>query len=321
MSFIILSCVSVSALALCADAAFAGVDIIPTPGRGIASEPTNAMPRGEFALAASTALPSERVLYRTVGDVKLHLEVFRPDGGTSNARPAIVFFFGGGWRRGTSAMFHPFAAHLAKRGMIALCAEYRVRDVHGTDPFAAVADARSAVRWVRAHHAELGVDPRRIAAGGGSAGGHLAAACALLPGLDDPADDLAVSCRPDALVLFNPVIDNGPGGYGYSQVRERWKEFSPLHNIKPGAPPAIGLFGSKDTLIPVASAERFAAAMRAAGARCDLRVFEGGKHGFFNNRNGKNPFYPQALAAMDEFLVSLGWLKPLPAGDSMRPKP
>ena len=61
------------------------------------------------------------------------------------------------------------------RSQVAICAEYRTESSHGTDPYTCVADGRSAMRWVRAHVAELNVDPHRIAAGGGSAGGHVAA--------------------------------------------------------------------------------------------------------------------------------------------------
>jgi len=255
--------------------------------------------------------PTERIEFRRVGDVTLHVEVFAPRGQlerSGDARPAIVFFFGGGWTKQNPAMFHPFAAHLAARGMVAICADYRVREAHGTDPFAAVADARAAMRWVRTHHKRLGIDPQRIAAGGGSSGGHLAAACALLPGLDDPTDDLSVSCRPDALVLFNPVIDNGPDGYGHERVRERWREFSPIEHITATAPPTIFLTGSEDQLVPVATAKRFAARMESVGARCDLRIYEGAKHSFFNYNDGKGAFYPQVVAEMDKFLRSLGWL-------------
>jgi acetyl esterase/lipase len=260
--------------------------------------------------AAPTWTPTERLVYRTVADAKLYVEVFAPVGVPGQSRPAIVFFFGGGWTKHNQTHFHPFAAHLAARGMVAICADYRVKDLHGTSPYEAVEDARAAMRWVRANHARLGIDPNRLAAGGGSSGGHLAAACALLPGFDDPQDDLKVSCRPDALVLFNPVIDNGPGGYGHERVRERWKEFSPLHNIRPGAPPTLAQFGAKDALIPVSTAQRFADEMRAAEVRCDLKIYEDAKHGFFNYGNGRNPFYRQALEAMDAFLVSLNWLPP-----------
>ena len=88
--------------------------------------------------------------------------------------PAIVFFFGGGWSQGTVTQFTPQAKHFAERGMVAILADYRVFRRHGTTALEAMADARSAVRWVRANASKLGVDPNRIVAAGGSSGGHIA---------------------------------------------------------------------------------------------------------------------------------------------------
>lgn len=122
--------------------------------------------------------------YKTVGDTKLNLYVFSPSA-PKNA-PAIVFFFGGGWKSGTPQQFETQCRELAKRGMVAITADYRDESRHRVKPTQCVADARSAMRWVRAHSKELGVDPQRIAAGGGSAGGHLAACTAFIAEFDEP---------------------------------------------------------------------------------------------------------------------------------------
>ena len=167
------------------------------------------------------------------------------------------------------------------------------------------ADAKSAIRHVRAHAAELGIDPSRIAAVGGSAGGHLAAFAALVPGLDDPQDDPAISCKPDALLLFNPVFDNGPGEWGHVRVGKDFHNYSPAHHIAKGAPPTIIFLGDQDKLIPVRVVENFTAKMKFVGSRCDLHITEGAGHGFFNTP----PARDETLAKADAFLVSLGWLK------------
>src|SRR6185503_3489625 len=95
---------------------------------------------------------------------------------------------------------------LAARGMVAVTADYRVGSRHQAKIVDCIRDAKSAVRYLRANAARLGIDPGRIAAGGGSAGGHLAAATGVIAALDEPAGNPAISSRPDALVLFNPAL-------------------------------------------------------------------------------------------------------------------
>ena len=185
-------------------------------------------------------------------------------------------------------------------------------------------DAKSAIRYVRSHAAELGIDPRRIAAGGGSAGGHLAAFAGMVEGQDDPADDLTISPKADALVLFNPVFDNGPQGGLGDRTRRRTAtgSFPPAHNITADDPPAIVFLGGKDALIGVPVLERFAANMEKAGVRCEAHVYDGQGHGFFN----KDPWKTITLIEADRFLASLGWLKgeptlAMPAVDASAPAP
>jgi acetyl esterase/lipase len=248
------------------------------------------------------------MLYKTVGETKLHLHVFTPPRGHTpdDRRPAIVFFHGGGWFGGAPKQFFPHCEHLASRGMVAISAEYRVRNRHKTTPRECVKDGKSAVRWIRAHARELGVDPARLAAGGGSAGGQVAAAAGTTKGFEEEGEDPGTSCRPDALVLFNPVFDNGPGGYGHDRVVEYWKAFSPMHNIDETTPPTVVFLGTKDGLVPVKTAREYKRRMEEKGRRCDLNLYEGQPHGFFNHgRDG----YAQTVADMDRFLASLGYLK------------
>lgn len=251
--------------------------------------------------------PTGKVLYKTIGDVKLHLHVFEPQGGES-PRAAMVFFFGGGWNGGTPSQFYRQASHLAGRGMVVFCAEYRTKSKHGTAPDKCVSDGKSAIRYVRSHAARWKVDPDRIAAGGGSAGGHVAAATATVTAFDEPGEDATVEAVPNALVLFNPVYDNGPDGYGHARVKEHWRKFSPAHNIRSGMPPAIVFLGDRDKLIPVAAAEKFRAAMQDVGSRSELLVFAGEGHGFFNFGRGDGTSYDKTLDASDKFLTSLKFL-------------
>ena len=252
--------------------------------------------------------PDKVVQYKNVGDVKLNLHVFTPaDHKATDKRPAVVFFFGGGWNGGAATQFYNQSKYLASRGMVAICAEYRVKKKHNTPPSACVKDGKSAMRWVRSHAKELGIAPDKLAAGGGSAGGHVAAAVGTVNGFNEEGEETTISCRPNALLLFNPVYDNSKTGYGYSRVKDYWKEFSPMHNITKETPPTIVFLGTKDKLIPVATAQEYKKIMEQAGVRCDLHLYQDQPHGFFN----KKKYYETVIEA-DKFLESLGYVKGKP---------
>ena len=255
----------------------------------------------------SAATEPENLTYKTVDGEPLKLFVDKPvDWKPTDKRPALVYFFGGGWVGGTPTQFQKQSEYLATRGMVGLRVQYRVIPKGNSGPpTMCVADAKSAMRYVYSHASELGVDPDRIGAAGGSAGGHLAAFTGLVGGLDDPQDDLKVPCKPKALVLFNPVFDNGPGQWGHERVGDRYKEFSPAHNVTKGAPPAIVFLGNKDDLIPVSVVEDFQKKMKAVGSRCDVHIYPDAGHGFFN----RGEPYNQTLAETEKFFVSLGWIK------------
>ena len=265
-------------------------------------------------LCASLAVAhgQETMVYKKAGQRELHLFVEKPPAWkAADQRPAIVFFFGGGWVGGTPDQFLKQSQYLATRGMVGIRVEYRtIPNGDKGPPVVPCADAKSAMRYVRAHAAQLGIDPHRIAAAGGSAGGHLAAFTGMVKGQDDPKDDLTVSCKPDALVLFNPVFNNGPKQWGHERVGARYQEFSPAHNIAKDAPPTLVFLGDSDKLIPVSVLRDFEAGMKQAGARCDAHVYPNAGHGFFN----KDPHFTLTLRETDKFLASLGWLKGPPQG-------
>ena len=254
----------------------------------------------------SAVQQSIQLTYKTIGDVELQLHVFNPEGhNATDQRPAMVFFHGGGWTSGTPASIYPQCEYLASRGMVAISVEYRLISKHRTTPRECVQDAKSAIRWVRQHADELGVDPTRIAAGGPSAGGHIAAATGSISGFEEAGEDFTVSSKPAALVLYVPVFDNGPGGFGHEKVKSYWKDFSPMHNIGEQTPPTLVLFGTKDRWTPVETVREYKRLMDEKGRRCDLHLYEGGKHGFFMN----DEYFIQTAIEMDRFLVSLGFLE------------
>lgn len=274
--------------------------------------------------------PTREVVFKTIKDVKLKLGIFEPEGlKATDSRPAIVFFFGGGWNQGSPHQFYAHSKYLASRGMVAISAEYRVKSRHDVTPFECVTDGKSAIRWVRANADKLGIDPDRIAAGGGSAGGHVSACTGVIDGLDEPDEDTSVSSKPNALVLFNPVLvvpwrdESTMTDEQQERIMERFggrnpNGISPYHHVTPDDPPTIIFHGEADTTIPIRTARMFVEAMEKAGNRCELVAYEGKGHGFFNyGRDGGQAFYDTVRKA-DEFLTSLGYLQGPPTLDQFR---
>ncbi|WP_372846149.1 alpha/beta hydrolase [Pontiella sp.] len=270
--------------------------------------------------AAADYRPTEKLLYKTApdnktgGKVELHLHLFKPDGlQASDKRPAIVFFFGGGWNGGDPKQFYQQADFFAKRGFVCFSAEYRVGSRNKATPFECVKDGKSAIRWVRAHAAELGVDPDRIVASGGSAGGHVAACTGIIQGCEEAGEKLAISSLPNAMILFNPVLDTTEKGYGANKFKpEQQTDLSPCHQVRSGIVPTLLMHGRADKTVPFENADRFARLMKASGNDCRLIPFEGQDHGFFNG-----PFfrpktkdltpYESCMAASAAFLSEMGF--------------
>lgn len=246
--------------------------------------------------------------YRTIDSTELKLWIFG-ESDPKSPKPAIVFFFGGGWTGGSPAQFENQARHFAKRGMIAITADYRVKSRHGVQVVECVKDAKAAIAWVRENAARLGIDPNKIAASGGSAGGHLAAATGTITGFG--SDE-----RPNALILFNPGCTLGPIGewnppagagarLGVERLGVEAEVISPAHHVGEHTPPTLILHGTADTTVPYATALAFESEMKRAGRSCKLVGYDGAEHGFFN----RGEDYTRTLAEADAFLVGLGWIR------------
>ncbi len=257
------------------------------------------------AAAQQPASIEDSFVYKTVGDRALRIDWTRPaDWKASDRRAAVVFFHGGAWVGGAPGQFAAHSVELADRGVVSFRVEYRLLDRKGNDPpIICTEDVSDAFRRIRSDAGKLGIDPKRMAAGGGSAGGHLAA---FLGMMDDAAVD-GVSRKPNALCLFNPVYDNGPGEWGTKRVGDDFRLYSPAHNITSDDPPTIVFFGTHDALVPVSTAERFRDNMKAAGVRSELHLYQDQPHGFFNRSRDGGKYYRLTVDRMMIFLDSLGW--------------
>ena len=247
-------------------------------------------------------------IYKITPEDTLTMDIYYPKNYEGNQLPAVVFFFGGGWTGGSRQHFSHHSKYLASRGMIAIAPDYRIFGKHGTPPQKAVADARSAMRYVKQHAQELGVDTARLAAGGGSAGGHLALGTATLGEFDDPGDDQGFGPRPQALVLYNPVVNTTSAGFGATRVGRDTLRLSPYHQLSSDMPSVLIFHGEDDTTVPLKNILALEAKLDALKVPNQVFTYAGQSHGFFNPGREEGKYFWRTLQVTDAFFQSLGYL-------------
>jgi acetyl esterase/lipase/nicotinamidase-related amidase len=261
------------------------------------------------AIGADDGGGAPQYVYKTVGERQLKADIFYPDDWTtSDRRAAIVFYSGGAWRTGGTEQFLPQAQYFANRGAVTVRAEYRDSTKDKVNPDTCLKDAICAMRWVRKNADRLGVDPDRIVSSGGSAGGYLAAAVATIDDFHSADDDLSVSPKPNAMILFNPVLDfvtldRAPE---FGIVGELAQRISPLQHVTKEVPPTLILIGSKDRFLE--KNKQFVTRAKQLGVRAELDLAEGQPHAYFNH----SPWLEKTVASADRFLISLGYLSQEP---------
>ncbi len=256
-------------------------------------------------------------IYASVGTRQMHLDLYLPKSGTGPF-PASVYIHGGGWSAGNRTAFQRQAAYMATKGYVGACVEYRLSG-EATYP-AALYDSKAAVRWLRANAAKYNIDPNRIAAAGGSAGGHLVALLGTtidLPAYEGDEGVTGVSSRVAAVAAFNPAVDlvefgkRLPAdtedsvakflGGSYQEKPQLWKDASPTYQVSARSVPFLFLHGDADTTVPYHQSCDMMEKLKAAGVRAELFTAPGAKHAFFNNP----PWFEPSLKRMEEFFDSV----------------
>jgi acetyl esterase/lipase len=248
--------------------------------------------------------------FATGGSAALRADIYSPSERHAAPVPAVLYVHGGGWSMRNRDQFSRHATHMATRGFVGMCCEYRLSD-EAVYP-AALIDTYAALRYMTTHADPLGIDTTRMAVVGGSAGGHLALLAAFWHGAAascESAPDGGERIALKAAVGFNPVVDlremrmdavsNFMGGDPETVGADRYREASPICHVQGGALPAVLLLhGDQDTLVPHAQSVAFRDAVVAAGGIAELFTAEGCTHAFFNSA----PWFEPTLQRMAAFL-------------------
>ncbi len=279
---------------------------------GILSLSCKSLPVVDIVAYSEDGMPLESYVYKVASKRALTLEIdYPPDWRPGDSRPAIVFFFGGGWKRGIVDQFLPQAEYFAKRGMVCIRPDYRVESVDGVLPDKCVEDTLSAMRWVRKNAKPLGIDPDRIVSSGGSAGGLLAACAYFTDSLNSPGDDLSTSPKPNAMLLYNPAMNLMHWEDSELNAETR-RQMSPavLALESKEMVPTLFMVGTEDSGT-LNNARQFAADTKKFRVPVVIQTAEGEKHGFFNYM----PWTAKSTQWADEFLQKIGFLADKPKVD------
>ena len=235
----------------------------------------------------------ECLLAEPPGSRPLYGDLYQPETAKANGNPAVVLVYGGSWRSGERVQQKVYGLSLAKAGFVCLAAEHRF-STEAKWP-AQLEDIATAVRWLRAHAAELNVDPTRIAISGNSSGGQLALMIAAVTASNELALDAkqwsGFSHDVSAVCAFYPPtklyrLDATSGDDTVSTLMGADAEPGDLERASPLTfaaerfPPVLLLSGSDDARVPVEHTYELHEALKQAGNTVELHVFAGQGHAF-----------------------------------------
>jgi acetyl esterase/lipase len=250
-------------------------------------------------------------VYRTLLDgTALGFTAFLPEIAEGGA-PALILFHGGGWQIGDRSQFRALGRTLSTAGIAVFSCDYRISSKHGTTPFESIADARYMIEWLAENAAQFGVDSTRIVSGGASAGGHIAAAPFIVR---EQRSDRSQRV-PRGFVLFNPVTDTGPGGFGDEIIPGDSADLDLIKRFTEPISPCIVFHGTEDKLVPYTNSVEFAKRAREVGTDVDLHLYPGVPHGFFNfDFNATRRYFYDTSEKIGSFLERLNIVEPGTAG-------
>ncbi len=288
--------VAVSAFA--ADISKLRIYELAKPGVAVEAAQVPALAAEAYAAPHTMGMPNPAYRLSDIPFLGAHrkekLDLYFPSGPKRLDRPAVVFIHGGGFTGGDKAEYRSasVSADLCRAGYVVVSCNYVLgpKDKPGVWP-QNIADCRNAVRWLRAHAKELGVNPDKIAVAGGSAGGYLA----LMVGLSDdktgPGGDPAAkhSAKVSAVIDMYGVVNFSKHGKGIVPGASPAEQAAYLPESQCDAqdPAVLILHGTADSTVDIAQSDDMAKALRSAKTPYEYIVVEGAPHTFDLHPKGK----------------------------------
>ncbi len=245
--------------------------------------------------------------YRTVDGIDLKGDLYMPADADAEP-PVVVLIHGGAWRSGDKRGMAAYALEFVKRGYACFAINYRLTP-KGRFPNN-VNDCKAAVQWLREYARRLGIDGGRIAAAGGSAGGHLSAFIGAT-GDDEGfnAAEYAASGEINAVIAFYGVfdfkelVDTTRDDWPYLELRDEGVSLrdhlamiSPISYVTPDDPPVFLIHGIEDSLVPYEQSEIYHDALQKVGVPTELLLVENAEHGLVPVKGkGMNPSWDEAI--------------------------
>lgn len=273
----------------------------------------------------------DTIVYKSVENKDLYLYKFQPEktkrGGK---RTAVVIIHGGGWTGGDTSTFFPHARYFASRGAVAFCVDYRLVKADEITIENAIGDCKSAIRYIRKHAEELGVDPNKIMVMGDSAGGHLSGCMGTVQGCNDFNDDLSISDAPNMAILCNPLTDFTRSSFikvvlGGNYLKKktcpdvatlspetiaRAKSMSPLYCVRKNRIHTLIMHGTADRVIDYAQSKDLYEAMRKVGNSCEMITLPNTNHAFVCVRwRSTETEVVKVIRQIDDYMCRYGFLK------------
>lgn len=229
----------------------------------------------------------EGVVFGTGGGRDLRCDIYEPPPAVKNGI-GVLLVHGGGWSQGDRSQLRGYGVLLGRRGYTCIASEYRLT---GESLWPAqIEDVKAALRYVRAHAAELGIDPERIVISGNSAGGHLSLVAAGTNGMaefEGGGGNPGIASTVAAAISFYPPTgldrrDWGglPALFGKGAPAEVLRGASPLSYATANFPPTLLIHGNADEVVPAGEATAMYEALHAAGVPVELHMFANQPHGF-----------------------------------------